>query len=694
MTRRHLARSFALSALLAAASAALAAPADGTDSYTILIGGVTVGTLDARTGNGRVEIAFDYKNNGRGPTIAETVTLGPGGLPTGWSIKGSTTFGSLVDERFEQSETRANWTDVTGPGSAELKAPTLYVAQSASPWAYGLYARALKAAGGRLAALPGGELTLETLGRTELRGPGGTLPVTAHGIGGIGLDRNTVFLDDSGRLAAFATPEFLMVRKGFEAEDVRIRGLVAGWDVDRLRGYQKAFARRAPGTLRIRNARVFDPESLGLGPPSDVLVKGNRIVAVEPTGNAPAKGETIVDGKGGALLPGLADMHGHLGQNEALMNLLAGVTTVRDMANNDALLDKLVERMDSGELAGPRVVRSAFIEGKSPTSARYGTVVDSEAAALQAVRDGARRGVFQIKIYSSINPAWVPAMIREAHALGLRVTGHIPAFTTTDAMLEAGYDEITHSNQLMLNWVLKPGDDTRTLLRITAQKRFDGYDLNSPAAMKTLGLMKSTGAAHDPTLVIMETATFGRTGQFAPGSAEWAPHMPLGIQRELKQAMLDIRTPEDDAAFKGAFATTLEVMRRLHAQGTLILPGTDLGGHFWLHRELELYTRIGMSNAEVLKRATADVADYLGRGDRFGRVAPGMMADLILIAGDPVADIRSTKAIAMVVKDGTVYFPKEAYRKLGIRSFAETPPVSGRAFVGYGNGSGLEHGPR
>ncbi len=77
------------------------------------------------------------------------------------------------------------------------------------------------------------------------------------------------------------------------------------------------------------------------------------------------------------------------------------------------------------------------------------------------MREGARRGVFQIKIYSSMNPDWVPAMIREAHELGLRVAGHIPAFTTTDAMLEAGYDEITHSNQLMLNWVLKPGDDTR-----------------------------------------------------------------------------------------------------------------------------------------------------------------------------------------------------------------------------------------
>jgi imidazolonepropionase-like amidohydrolase len=676
MMHWKLVRGLGLSVLLATACAVSATPAEGSDSYSVLIGGVNVGTLDARAAGGRVDIAYDYKNNGRGPTISESLVLGDGGLPTSWTVKGSTTFGSLVDERFEQSGSRASWVDVSGPGAAELKAPALYVAQSASPWAFGLYARALKAAGGQLSALPGGTLTLETLGRTVLRGTGGALPVTAYGIGGIGLDRTTVFLGDDSRMAAFATPEFLTVRKGYEAEDVRVRGLVAGWDVDRLKSYQKAFAHRPSGTLRIRNVRVFDPKRLALGVPSDVLVKGKRIVAVEPTGRPATRGETIVDGKGGTLFPGLTDMHAHLGQNEALMNLLAGVTTVRDMANDDAVLDRLAERIEAGELAGPRVVRSGFIEGKSATSARYGTVVDNEADAVKAVQDAAKRGVFQIKIYNSMNPAWVPAMIRQAHALGLRVAGHIPAFTTTDAMLEAGYDEITHANQLMLNWVLKEGDDTRTLLRITALKRFDGFDLDGPAPTRTLALMKLTGAAHDPTLVIMETATFGRTGQFAPGAADWAPHMPLGIQRDLKQAMLDIRTPEDDAAFKRAFATTLETMRRLHTQGTLIVPGTDLGGHFWLHRELKLYTLIGMTNAEVLKRATADVADYLGRGDRFGRVAPGMMADLVLVAGNPLADIRATKAVSMVVKDGQVYFPAEAYRALGIRPFADPPEMA------------------
>jgi imidazolonepropionase-like amidohydrolase len=665
----------ALFALLAAIPAASAA-----ERFSVLSSGRTIGTLQADNSGGSWRITYDYKNNGRGPTISETLTTDSAGLPTRWAITGSTTFGSLVDERFMAEGSTARWQDATGPGEAKLSGPALYVAQSASPFALGVYARALEQAGGRLAALPGGTLTLQPMGRFELNGPVGPVPVTAHALSGIDLDRQTLFLDSEKRLVAYATPEFIVVRAGLEGEDARLRGLVAGWDQARLAGFQQALARRAPTALRITNVRLFDPERLGLTAPASVRVEGNRIAAVEAPGATRAN-ETIVDGKGGTLIAGLHEMHAHLSQSDALLNLMAGITTVRDMGNDDAVLDALVKRMEAGELAGPRVVRSAFIEGRSKTNSMTGTVVDTEAEALEAVRDGAKRGVFQIKIYNSMNPAWVPAMIAEAHARGLKVAGHIPAFTTTDAMLEAGYDEITHSNQLMLNWVLKEGDDTRTLLRITALKRFDDFDLDAPAPRRTLELMRTTGAAHDPTLVIMELATLGRKGSFPPGALSWAEHMPVGLQRDLKQPLLDIRTPEDDAAYRGAFDTTLEVMRRLNRQGTLILPGTDLGGHFWLHRELELYTRTGLSSAQVLKRATWDSARYMRREDRFGAVKPGLMADLVLLPGDPVADIRALNKVAMVVKDGTVYFPAEAYQALGIKPFTDRPAVAGTPLV-------------
>lgn len=672
----------ALAAALAFAQPLLAA----TESYSIVYGGRVVGALTAETEGATTRIAYDYKNNGRGPTVAETLVVDPSGLPTRWTVDGSTTFGSRITERFERTGNTASWTDATGPGTATLDGPALYVAQGASPWALGLYARAIQGAGGALKALPGGELRIEKVANVDLKaldpkGAGTTLPVSAHVLSGLSLDRETVFLDSDQRLVAFATPDFIVIRKGLESEEARLRAMVADWDTRRLAAYQQQLAHRPVGALRIDNVRIFDPHTLALTAPSSVLVKGNRIAAIEKAGRR-GRNETVVDGKGGTLFAGMNEMHAHLGQSDALLNLVAGITTVRDMGNDDSVLDALVARIDKGELAGPRVVRSGFIEGKSKTNAQGGVVVDNEADAVKAVADAARRGVFQIKIYSSINPAWVPAMIAEAKRHGLNVAGHIPAFTTTDDMLLAGYDEITHSNQLMLNWVLQPGDDTRTLLRITALKRFADLDLDGPKPSRTLALMAEKKAAHDPTLIIMETATRGRLGKLPPGTEFWAGHMPVNMQRDLKQPMLAIESPEDDAAYWKSFDVTRETMRRLNKAGVLILPGTDMGGHFWYHRELELYTGIGMSSAEVLKRATYDTAKYMKRDDRFGAVKPGLVADLVLVPGDPVADIRAVKTIAMVVKDGAVYFPTEAYEKLGIKPFTSVPSVSGAGFAG------------
>lgn len=661
---------FALSAPLLAAQ----------EQYSILFGEDNVGRLIADTTGATTKVDFDYKQNGRGPTIAETVTVDANGLPTSWAVSGATTFGSKVQESFTLANGVAKWTDATGPGEARVTTPSLYVAQGASPYALGIYARALDKAGGTLPALPGGQLKLEKIGGFDIKGIGGVLPVTAYALSGLDLDKQTVLLDKDSKLVAFVTPEFITIRQGYEAEGVRLRAMVAGWDTKRLASYQTELAHKPAGNLRIDNVRIFDPATQALTAPSSVLVKGNLISAIEAPGKRNT-GETVVDGKGGTLIAGFNEMHGHLGQSDALLNLMAGITTVRDMGNDDAVLDKLVERMEAGELAGPRVVRSAFIEGKSKTNAANGVVVASEAEAVQAVKDGAKRGVFQIKIYSSINPAWVPAMIAEAHRNGLNVAGHIPAFTTTDAMIAAGYDEITHSNQMMLNWVLKPGDDTRTLLRITALKRLADVDLDGPAPQKTLEAMVQHKAAHDPTLIIMETATLGRRGQLPPGTVSWASHMPVGMQRDLKQPMLAIETPEDDAAYAKSFETTREFMRRLHKAGVLIVPGTDMGGHFWYHRELELYTTIGMTNGEVLKRATYDTAAYLKRGDKYGAVKPGLVADLVLLPADPVADINAIKTIAMVVKGGDVYFPTEAYEKLGIKPFTGVPAVSGAGFA-------------
>ena len=113
----------------------------------------------------------------------------------------------------------------------------------------------------------------------------------------------------------------------------------------------------------------------------------------------------------------------------------------------------------------------------------------------------------------------------------------------------------------------------------------------------------------------------------------------------------------------------------MHERGIFIVPGTDLGGAFELHRELELFSKIGMSNAEVLRRASYDTAEYLGYGAELGSIEVGKLADFFLVPGNPLEDLRAIKTISMVSKDGNIYFPSQVYPEFGIKPFTEIPEV-------------------
>ncbi|NJC07736.1 amidohydrolase family protein [Polymorphobacter fuscus] len=655
---------------------AVSAASAATETFSVIMGGRNVGHLDVDTSGRHSRIDFDYKNNGRGPTMTEELDLDDGGLPVKWTISGATTFGSKVSENFALAGGSARWVDSTGPGEARVTRPSVYVAQSGSPWSLGLYARALLKAGGTLPALPGGTLKLTRGEALTVTGAGGAVPVTAYTVGGIETQPETILLDAGNALFAYITPDSIIVRKGYEGEEVRLRGLAEKWSTDRYVAIQKQVAHNYGAPVRIRNVRIFDPATGTLTAPMAVLVNGRTIAAVEPDDSPATPGEVAIDGAGGTLVAGLNEMHGHLGQDSALLNLAAGITTVRDMGNDNAVLDTLIDRMDAGIIGGPRVVRGGFLEGKSPFSANNGIVVDSEAAAVDAVRWYAARGYWMIKVYNSMNPAWVPAVVKEAHRLGLRVAGHVPAFATADQMIAAGYDEMTHINQFMLGWVIKPSEDTRTLFRLTALKRLPALDLQSAPVQRTIQLMVDGKKAIDPTVGIHENLLLNRDGKVAPGAVDYFDHMPVGEQRSLKKAWIDTSAAGDDAAYRGAYDQILKTVRMLHDRGVFIVPGTDTGGALTYHRELELLTQVGFTNAEVLKRATFDMAKYMGADQRLGSIEKGKLADFFLIPGDPVRDIKAIKSIAMVVKDGTFYYPAEIYPNFGIKPFAAAPAVT------------------
>ena len=204
------------SAALAALAAASAAPALAEmQKYTVIVGTTRVGHLNADVQGDRTTIDYDFKNNGRGPTIKEAIRFDADGLPIAWDITGATTFGSKVDEHFARQGGNATWTDSTGKGEASTKSRAIYVAQSGSPWATGLYARAiLKAGGTSLAALPGGTLMLKKGETLSVAGDGGPVQVTRYDVSGIETSPDAVLLDPQGEMFGYLTPNFAIIRAG------------------------------------------------------------------------------------------------------------------------------------------------------------------------------------------------------------------------------------------------------------------------------------------------------------------------------------------------------------------------------------------------------------------------------------------------------------------------------------------------
>lgn len=641
---------------------------------SIVSNGEIVGHVSADQDGSRLTIDYHVDDNGRGPKHREDIVLGADGIPTSWTISGTSLMGGPVRETFLWANGRASWTSQAGSGDVAAANPRLYVANDGSPWNLVLYVRAALANGGSIDVVPAGKLRVEKLRAMEIGG----VDVALYRLDGLDLAPDYVLIDRTGDPFATIDDGSVAVREGFEKEAPALLDLGAELGREWTKAISARVAHRYNTPVRIRNVRIFDPRTGHLGPRSTVVTMRQRIVQILPGDGGPVPvDEVMIDGEGGTLFPGLHDMHSHTSLESGLYYLAAGVTQTRDLGNNNAFLLDLLPRLDTGEIAGPHVVPAGFIEGRSPYSARTGIIAETLAEALDAARWYADHGYREIKIYNSFNPDWVRPVAAEAHRLGLGVTGHVPAFSSPDRVIEDGYDSIAHINQLMLGWLLAPTDDTRTPLRLTAMARAGELDLASPRVARTVRLMKVKSVALDTTSVILERLMLSRAGVVADGDADYLSHMPVGYQCYRKRTFVPLSSGDDDRRYRAGFAKILATMKMLDAAGIQLLPGTDDGTGFALQREIELYVKAGLSPAKALRLATLDAATFLGQGHERGTIEHGKIADFVLVAGDPTQDIGAIKRPRMVMAGGTIYFPSEIYAMLGIAPFAPAPRVAG-----------------
>jgi hypothetical protein len=314
--------------------------------------------------------------------------------------------------------------------------------------------------------------------------------------------------------------------------------------------------------------------------------------------------------------------------------------------------------------------------GESPYSSRGGFVVGSVAEAEAAVDWYAQRGYRQVKLYNSMKPEWAAPVAAYAHSRGLRVSGHVPAFSRSARVVRDGYDELQHINQLMLNFVSNPDTDSRTLERFSlVGAKSHELDLESTPVRDFIALLVERGTVIDATMGTFEGMYTQRPGDMDPSFAAIADHLPFATQRSWRNNSNDVSGGKLEI-YRKSWQTMLRFLGKLHAAGVPLVAGTDSIAGFMLHRELELYVQAGVAPGEAIRIATENGARYSGLLHETGTIERGKRADLILVDGDPTRDISDIRRISYVLKGGVGYAPAELYEAFGIRRFTEPPQVS------------------
>ncbi len=392
---------------------------------------------------------------------------------------------------------------------------------------------------------------------------------------------------------------------------------------------------------------LFDGTGHEARPNQSVLVEGERIAAIFPTGSRPLPaGATVYDLPGRYLIPGLIDTHAHVAtepsgedtrartEQRLRRALLGGVTAVRDMAGDVRALGSLQRDALVGDIPSPDIYYAALFAGPAffadprthdasrglvPGQVPWMRAITDTTDIHQAVAEARGTGASAIKLYAALGGELARRITTEAHAQGLLVWAHAALRPARPLdVVAAGVDVVSHANLVSLAM-----DSARRAAALRAPANAP-LDLDDAGLDSLFSAMVRGRTILEPTLLIFEDSP------------------PL-------------------------FRLAGAVSRQAHRRGVTLIAGTDTLGAAGssspglpnLHRELELLvTLAGLSPAEALESATRDAAAAIGAGSTRGTVEVGKLADLVVLRSDPLLDIRNTRSIQLVMKRGRVYRKK------------------------------------
>lgn len=420
-----------------------------------------------------------------------------------------------------------------------------------------------------------------------------------------------------------------------------------------------------PGpTTAITGVQLVDGTGAAARAGQTVVLSGERIVGVGPDGEVeiPADAERI-DGAGHTLVPGLVGVHNHtfyttaarhsqMNTTSPRLYLASGVTTIRTTGSYSPYSEINMRRaIEAGEIVGPRMhITGPYISGAGAST--YMTQVSSPEDARRVVAYWAEEGATWFKAYTRISRAELGAAIEEAHRLGLRFTGHLCSVTFREAV-DLGIDSLEHGFFTNTEYhAAKQPDDCPPDFRSTLRD----IDIASEEVTATIDHMVENEVALTSTLAVYELSVPGRP----PLEDRNLEALSPGARDEYLARREEIADAQD-AIFRDLFPKAQAFEYRFFKAGGLLAAGVDPTGNggalpgFGDQRNYELLLEAEFTPAEALLVMSLNGARVLGVDEDLGSIEEGKLADLVLIAGDPVANPAEIRNVVTVFKDGVGY---------------------------------------
>jgi imidazolonepropionase-like amidohydrolase len=437
---------------------------------------------------------------------------------------------------------------------------------------------------------------------------------------------------------------------------------------------RQQFIRVEAPLIALTNVRVIDGTG---GPPREnqtILISGGKIDLVGPTASTtyPSDARTI-DLSGYTVLPGLVGMHNHMffpmggsppmysnmGSSFPRLYLALGVTTIRTTGSVAPYTDLELKRLiDAGRVLGPKMhVTAPYLEGRGSFTPVMHELKDAEDA-RRMVNYWADAGATSFKAYMNIKRDELRAVVEEAHKRGLKVTGHLCSIGFREAA-EIGIDNLEHGLFADSEFVADKKPD-QCPGGVSASLR--ALDINGNAVQETIRTLVQKNVAITSTLPVFEANAPLTQSGIGASSALLNPRVLNVMSTDARVRYLQnrARVPGDSPAVE-LIRKAMAFERAFVKAGGLLIAGLDPTGNggivagFGDHRQVELLVEAGFTPVEAIRIESLNGARFLGEDARIGSIAPGKQADLMIVKGNPAANIADIEKVEIVFKDGIGY---------------------------------------